>query len=990
MSSISSQIPSADLMEALLKDPVKKAMLLQLIAQEKDGFEAYKRKEQRKSNNITPLKKLQRLHCESPTALQRRRALEKLHQDTTSESSSSELSEVATEVKGPKLPFEQLLKGVRAYVEVRRNDTDRSEGIKAVMKLMGATIRDQFTSDVTHVIFKDGSFTTYQKAKLMKIHLVSVLWLDAVRRNNARVPEKNYPAFGSKVCDENVSILCSQLQKDYEDIITDEKRRSLSALPEPHHKSLNKNRRRTMMTPQTSMSSYVTAQKSSRLLLSDDEVVQITSARDSNSPDLTSDDSDCGVIDGQTSKRSRDGLDLLQLSPQMTDDAGKSFGRNSSFFESGSESLINRVKNNNQRKTIHVITNMEITPNIESRSIRPKSGCVDKVTKILQNSTIQSIMTSSCNSDLTKSGLDKIEISSADSSDRTKSGLDRLAITRNSDSKNKENCSLTETTMSSLRLSDSFDKNKEKTVPNRDKSSAKVARGQTSSDTGSEEEKSSETSKERSVLKAGAGDAKKTGRRTNKPSLISSKSESEDGGETDNEPKGTRKNKRLLSASSSRSELENSTETDKKTKKKHGRSRNNDQDTDDVTSSRKSGRTSAERNKRLSSVSSNRSEGRRVNSGKSVTPRSSPTQPQTNPSPPKKSRAENSSSKKTRKLFNPNEERFISPSQDDKERDDYLKQKAKKCPDDVFINPNNVLITPLQTQNKSRNASLEHINWSSDESEKQKEKKKKKKAKNDTPAIRDSSADEQKDLLNLLTRKIDDDIQKRRSKRLSLSQANPKYHFTSSSSDSQSTNSLPITPIKRRSTLDFQTVSQTQQKRKLKLDPKRTSSIVCTKMHRHEVISFENTVRDLGMFFVEDQVSDKTTHLVAGESKRTINMLRAVARGCWILKPEWQCRLQRQAFGPKYSMDIFRDCGFIYVAKSTTPKQADLKELISICQGRVTGVYRNAAVVVGEYVRGEGVPCVTEAWVLDSITFNKLKPFKKYLIKSAGSESPQF
>jgi hypothetical protein len=38
---------------------------------------------------------------------------------------------------------------------------------------------------------------------------VSVLWLDAVRRHNARVPEKNYPAFGNQVCDNNVSILCS-------------------------------------------------------------------------------------------------------------------------------------------------------------------------------------------------------------------------------------------------------------------------------------------------------------------------------------------------------------------------------------------------------------------------------------------------------------------------------------------------------------------------------------------------------------------------------------------------------------------------------------------------------------------------------------------------------------------------------------------------------------------------------------------------------------
>ena len=151
MSSSSSQMPSSDLMESLLKDPVKRALILQLLNQEKDNIEKYKRQELK--TKTTPLKKVKKLHCESPTALQRRRALEQKNPDT-SESSSSEISDVPTELKGPKLPFEQLLKGVVAYVEVKRDNEDRSEGIKAVMRLMGSTIRDKFTNDVTHVIFK--------------------------------------------------------------------------------------------------------------------------------------------------------------------------------------------------------------------------------------------------------------------------------------------------------------------------------------------------------------------------------------------------------------------------------------------------------------------------------------------------------------------------------------------------------------------------------------------------------------------------------------------------------------------------------------------------------------------------------------------------------------------------------------------------------------------------------------------------------------------
>lgn len=73
---------------------------------------------------------------------------------------------------------------------------------------MGATVRDSFTRDITHVVFRDGSFMTFEKAKLVKAKLVSVLWLDATRRNRFRVPESKYPALGVQAYDYNVSSLC--------------------------------------------------------------------------------------------------------------------------------------------------------------------------------------------------------------------------------------------------------------------------------------------------------------------------------------------------------------------------------------------------------------------------------------------------------------------------------------------------------------------------------------------------------------------------------------------------------------------------------------------------------------------------------------------------------------------------------------------------------------------------------------------------------------
>lgn len=79
-------------------------------------------------------------------------------------------------------------------------------------------------------------------------------------------------------------------------------------------------------------------------------------------------------------------------------------------------------------------------------------------------------------------------------------------------------------------------------------------------------------------------------------------------------------------------------------------------------------------------------------------------------------------------------------------------------------------------------------------------------------------------------------------------------------------------------------------------------------------------------------------------------------------------------------MDIFQTCGYIYVGKSTRPKPSDLKELITICKGKVTHTTRHANIAVGEYVDREGVTSVTETWVLDSVCVNKVKSFKKYLL----------
>ncbi|XP_045462072.1 microcephalin [Harmonia axyridis] len=245
------------LFENALNDPASKNIILQLLsANQKNVFELFK-----PGQLNTPVKRVKRTeHCESPTALLRRRELEKINRPGTPESGLSHISEQSTKSstsgRSSTIPFERILSGVIAYVEINSNGTDRSGGAKALLKSMGAIVSEKFTRDVTHVIFKDGLYTTFQRAKLLKVHLVSVLWLEATRRNGFRAQEKNFPALGTKNYDLNVSFICSQMQKDYEEVVRDEIRKTLkSGTPLPSTETLMESRRKTIGTSSQSFSS---------------------------------------------------------------------------------------------------------------------------------------------------------------------------------------------------------------------------------------------------------------------------------------------------------------------------------------------------------------------------------------------------------------------------------------------------------------------------------------------------------------------------------------------------------------------------------------------------------------------------------------------------------------------------------------------------------------------------------------------------------------
>lgn len=69
------------------------------------------------------------------------------------------------------------------------------------------------------------------------------------------------------------------------------------------------------------------------------------------------------------------------------------------------------------------------------------------------------------------------------------------------------------------------------------------------------------------------------------------------------------------------------------------------------------------------------------------------------------------------------------------------------------------------------------------------------------------------------------------------------------------------------------------------------SNLSCLRFIR--ILSFSeqdivlSVVRKLGGFFIEDRVSSSTTHVIAGSPRRTLNVLMAIAQGCWLVSPVW-------------------------------------------------------------------------------------------------------
>ncbi|XP_064486340.1 microcephalin-like isoform X2 [Ornithodoros turicata] len=181
-------------------------------------------------------------------------------------------------------------------------------------------------------------------------------------------------------------------------------------------------------------------------------------------------------------------------------------------------------------------------------------------------------------------------------------------------------------------------------------------------------------------------------------------------------------------------------------------------------------------------------------------------------------------------------------------------------------------------------------------------------------------------------------------------------------------------------------------------------SLVLTSVQTSDEEVLKGVVQALGRFRVDAEVSQSTTHVICGEKKRTLNMLFAMAQGCWVLSPKWAyeslesgkwlpeepyevaeyfpaVKLSRLQRSTSLQQCLFSDLGFIYVSLSSSPPCNKLRLLVESAGGKVAQSYLRCQIAVGPVPPAKkfgAVTHVSEKWILDSISEHQTLPLEDY------------
>ena len=181
----------------------------------------------------------------------------------------------------------------------------------------------------------------------------------------------------------------------------------------------------------------------------------------------------------------------------------------------------------------------------------------------------------------------------------------------------------------------------------------------------------------------------------------------------------------------------------------------------------------------------------------------------------------------------------------------------------------------------------------------------------------------------------------------------------------------------------------------------------------------EKAIDQMKKFELMETVNDATTHVVCGDPRRTLNVMRGVVRGSKIVSFSWVLLLfsktvnifkhvfllkvtESMAEGKWLNEDdypverfsaaaslyrtnkrVLFEKEIFYVSSRSKIPSRDLCELIKCAGGELTNVSKKASIIVGHRKPQVNVPCVSGTWILDCIEKGLTLPLTNYLIPYA-------
>merc|ERR1712008_216679 len=97
-----------------------------------------------------------------------------------------------------------ILKDICVYVDVQAKNEDRSDVVVKKVLTLGAKVSKSLGKQCSHMVFKEGNLTTYNKAKSLGLFIVSVNWVEACEKENKVVDENLYPTMNKEKYEKEV------------------------------------------------------------------------------------------------------------------------------------------------------------------------------------------------------------------------------------------------------------------------------------------------------------------------------------------------------------------------------------------------------------------------------------------------------------------------------------------------------------------------------------------------------------------------------------------------------------------------------------------------------------------------------------------------------------------------------------------------------------------------------------------------------------------